>query len=151
MRLANEISGLEFVTPFAGRAMQAVDIPVSYRFSEYHAFALEHIERTQRSRPSYMGRMVIYLSALAVFGLKTWKIPWCEFRIDEAGIRRKTARGELHFPWSDMKAIHRFAPGYLFELGKGAIPIPYRCVDPREAARLAEFLAAKQRELAARG
>lgn len=130
--------------------MQAVDILVSYRFSEYYAFALEHVERTQRSRPSFAGRMVIYLSSLAVFGLKTWKIPWCEFRIDPAGIRRKTAQGELLFPWSDVKAIHRFSPGYLFELEKGAIPIPYRCVDPREAGRLAEFLAAKQQELDAR-
>lgn len=130
--------------------MQAVDIPVTYRFSEYHAFALENIERIERSRPSFVGRVVIYLSALAVFGLKAWKIPWCEFRIDAAGIRRKTARGELQFPWSEVKAIHRFSPGYLFELEKGAIPIPYRCVDPRETERLAEFLASKQAELDAR-
>lgn len=119
--------------------------PAACRFSEYRAFALEHIERIQRSRPSRAGRIVIYLSALAAYWVKSLKVRRSEIAIDSNGLRRRSSGGERTFPWSEVKAVHRMTPGYLIELDRGAIPVPYRCIS--HDAGIGGLLAAKSGEL----
>jgi hypothetical protein len=35
--------------------------------------------------------------------------------------------------WSDVAAVRRYRRGYLLLLDKGAVPIPYRCLDRGQA------------------
>ena len=102
--------------------------PAACRFSEYRVFALENIERIRHSRPSLAGKMVIYLSAAAIYWVKSLKVRHSEIAIGSDGIRRRSSGGERIFPWSEVKAVHKMTPGYLIELQRGAIPVPYRCI-----------------------
>lgn len=45
-------------------------------------------------------------------------------------------------PWADVVAIRRYRPGYLIEKARGALPIPYRCLDGPQRDTLEAFFAA---------
>nr|WP_314540484.1 YcxB family protein [uncultured Massilia sp.] len=64
-----------------------------------------------------------------IFLFKKWRMPSCSFRIDGAGIERTSRAGTFVRAWSDVAAVRRYRRGYLLLLDKGAVPIPYRCLD----------------------
>jgi len=45
-------------------------------------------------------------------------------------------------PWKDVTTIYRYEPGYLIEKGRGAMPIPYRCLDAVQRETLEALFAA---------
>jgi hypothetical protein len=120
----------------------AVDFEVAYGFGEYRQFLFEHVAHVKR-RPGFLLR--IFLSGLAavVFAVKKHKMPLCKFHIDDEGVRRWAGGGQLAVPWSQVTAIYRYAPGYIIEKkgGKGAMPIPFRCLDEGQKATLERLLA----------
>jgi hypothetical protein len=120
---------------------------VRYDFAEYRSFLLDHMRATEGRLPSYPVRVFLLSYAAMVFAVKRWRMPLCEFRIDQAGIRRSSAAGELDIGWSGVTAIRRYSRGYLVELGQGAIALPYRSLAPSQRERLESLIAAREREL----
>ena len=56
-----------------------------------------------------------------------------EFDVDyRLGEYQASHHGELRIPWKEVIAVHRYAPGLLIEMARGAIPIPYRCLSAEE-------------------
>ena len=67
----------------------------------------------------------------------------CSFTIDHEGIESVTALGRFSKTWRDVLAVHRYSQGYLMVFSKGAIPIPYRCLDAGPSQRLRALVAAR--------
>ncbi|MFK3738055.1 YcxB family protein [Massilia sp. TN1-12] len=64
-----------------------------------------------------------------LFLFKKRRMPSCSFRIGCGGIERTSRTGTLVRAWSDVTTVRRYRRGYLLLLDKGAVPIPYRCMD----------------------
>lgn len=78
-----------------------------------------------------------------VFLLKQRHMPRSEFVIDGAGIERTTRQGTLRRGWDEVTAVRRYSRGYLLMLRRGAIPIPFRCLDSGQQERLRAFMCAR--------
>ena len=116
--------------------MNAVQFEVTYEFGEYCQFAIEH-GSGRGGRPfGPVGRMLISAVALPAFLFKASKVGRCSFNIGAAGIVRTSNVGELRISWTEVIAVHRYTPGLLIEKREGAVPIPYRCLTPRQRALL---------------
>lgn len=115
--------------------MSSVEFDVSYRLPEYREFVFEHL-RHQGKQPGHLGRRFISILASVAFLAKRAKMPLCSFVIDQTGIRRRTAAGELSIPWSRVTEVHHFSPGYLIEKERGAVPIPYRCLSENQRSAI---------------
>jgi hypothetical protein len=87
----------------------------------------------------------VALVATPIFLLKRWRMGACDFTFDEERIERVTARGHLSKTWRDVLFVHRYSQGYLVVLTKGAIPIPYRCLDMNQSQRLRALVAGRPR------
>lgn len=64
-----------------------------------------------------------------IFLFKKRRMPSCSFRIDGGGIERTSRAGTFVRAWPDVRTVRRYRRGYLLLLDKGALPIPYRCMD----------------------
>jgi len=111
--------------------------------------------------PGWLGGLLLVLGLLAfgslpgtvrfwtlllcppVFLLKQRRMPRSEFVIDGAGIERTTKQGTLRRGWDEVTAVRRYSRGYLLMLRRGAIPIPFRCLDGGQQERLRAFLLAR--------
>jgi hypothetical protein len=120
--------------------MDALNFDVTYRFSEYRQFALEHVRAVKGVSPGLFGRILISITATIVLAIKRLKMPRCSFTIDQTGIRRRTAGGEYVVPWARVRRVLRCNPGYVIELEHGAMPIPYRCLGENQRATLETLL-----------
>jgi len=120
--------------------MDAVSFEVAYRFAEYRQFALEHVRESRGASPGLFGRLFISIIAAVAFAVKKSRMPVCSFVIDETGIRRRTAASDVVIAWNQVKRVLRYAPGYLIEVERGAMPIPYRCLSERQRATFEELL-----------
>jgi len=127
---------------------QAVTFDVAYRFGEYRAFVLAHVRQVKGISPGYFSRALISGVAAIQFARKKRKMPSCSFRIDDDGITRATRLGSLVVPWRNVTSIYRYEPGYLVERGKGALPIPYRCISEQQRMRLEQLFRRRESELA---
>lgn len=80
---------------------------------------------------SHPGTIPFWMLVLGtpIFLFKKRRMPSCSFRIDGGGIERSSRTGTLVRAWSDVAAVRRYRRGYLLLLDKGALPIPYRCLD----------------------
>ncbi|WP_024892062.1 YcxB family protein [Luteimonas huabeiensis] len=118
---------------------------VAYRLREYLAFAVDHAVDTDafvRRAPRWKVRLFrIALAGVAsvAFLVKTRRHGACRFEIDADGLRRTTRRGTSGVPWTRVKAVHLYRPGYLIELREGAVPIPFRALDPSQRAAFEAF------------
>ncbi|HYD81543.1 MAG TPA: YcxB family protein [Paucimonas sp.] len=143
--------------------MRTVTFSVSYTLREYLSFAREHgaallAERRRREgkpvpygqefRLPFHVRWAINLSSSIAFYLKHRQMPVCDFAIDERSIRRVAANGRLIVPWAEVVAIHRYSRGYLVARSNGAMPLPFRCLNPEQATLLEELVVKRERELA---
>lgn len=120
--------------------MEAVNFEVAYRFAEYRQFALEHVRESRGASPGVFGRLFISIVAAIAFAVKKTRMPVCSFSIDDTGIRRRTAVSNVVVAWPQVKRVFRYAPGYVIEVGRGAMPIPYRCLTERQRATFEELL-----------
>jgi len=87
----------------------------------------------------------VTLVATPIFLLKRWRMGSCGFTIDHERIERVNALGRLSKTWRDVRAVHRYSQGYLIVFSKGAMPIPYRCLDAGQSRRLRALVAKRPR------
>jgi hypothetical protein len=127
---------------------EAVEFSVSYGFREYCRICFDHIPKEFPDlKLGRVARACISAVLLVAFSIKKSKMPICDFRIDSSGIRRHTKLGRLDIAWPQVKAIHRYSSCYLIEKASGALPIPYRCLDPAQTSRLEALFQIREREL----
>jgi hypothetical protein len=64
-----------------------------------------------------------------VFLIKKRRMPHCAFCVDAHGIERRSRAGTLARSWADIREVRRYRCGYLVIYDRGAMPIPFRCMD----------------------
>jgi hypothetical protein len=127
---------------------EAVEFSVSYGFGEYCQFCFDHIPREFPDlKLGSVTRFFISAGLWVQYIRKKSKMPVCEFRIDSSGIQRRTKLGLLEIAWPQVTAIHRYSACYLVEKQRGALPIPYRCLDRAQRARLETLFSAREQSL----
>ena len=138
--------------------MDSIKFSVSYNLREYRSFVREYLpidlpqEFARRGKTPGKTLLAFFCAAsLAVatvmFFFKKRRMPVCDFEIDAEGITRTSATGRHVVPWSKVVAVHSLSPGYLVVTGKGAMPLPFRCLPPAEAATLAALVEKRRGEL----
>ena len=85
----------------------------------------------------------VALVAPPVFLLKKRRMPVCEFRIDGRGIERTSRLGTVERTWDEVKMVRRYKRGYLLMFAKGAIPIPFRCLDQQQLEQMRTYTAGR--------
>ena len=83
----------------------------------------------------------VALVGTPVFFVKKRRIGRCTFRIDAHGIERTSRAGTLVRGWADVTGVRRYRRGYLLTFARGAMPIPYRCLDLRQEEALRRLAA----------
>jgi len=78
--------------------------------------------------------MWVALIGTPVYFVKKRRMPRCAFRIDAQGIERTSRAGTLARAWVDVNGVRRYRRGYLLTFARGALPIPYRCLDMQQDA-----------------
>jgi len=121
--------------------MDAIRFEVAYRFPEYRRYVLAHTANIKGAQGPLWRTLLSIVAAVAFVG-KARKVGKCAFTIDETGVRRRAKDGEMLVPWKDVTTIYRYEPGYLIEKGRGAMPIPYRCLDAVQRETLEALFAA---------
>ncbi len=76
----------------------------------------------------------VALVGTPVFFIKKRRMPRCAFRIDAHGIERESRAGTLARSWADIDGVRRYRRGYLVMYDRGAMPIPFRCMDRAQEA-----------------
>lgn len=94
------------------------------------------------SLPGTVGVWVLLL-ATPVFLLKKRRMPVCEFTIDGRAIARSSAAGDLRRGWDEVTSVRSYSRGYLLVFKRGAVPIPFRCLDSGQLERLRAFALAR--------
>lgn len=69
-----------------------------------------------------------------VFFIKKRRMPHCAFLIDAHGVERWTRAGTLARSWVDIQDVRRYRRGYLMLYDRGAVAIPFRCMDREQEA-----------------
>lgn len=111
---------------------RSLAFPVRYRLGEYLSFSYEHAFATQRELRELTGvrrrlaQAFLKCVAAVLFLYKSARVGQCHFRIDVESIRRRSRGGEGAVAWSQVKAVHMYSRGYLIELQRGAMPVPFR-------------------------
>ena len=70
------------------------------------------------------------------FLLKQRRMPVCDYRIDRASIVREAAAGSFRRGWDEVSGVRSYSRGYLLVFPRGAVPIPFRCLDRGQLERL---------------
>lgn len=115
-----------------------IEFSVNYRLREYLSYVTEHSFDTEEALRNTRGfkRRLIKLVQMAIatlfFFYKVSRVGQCNFVIDSDGVRRRSKSGAGSVPWSRVKTIHTYSPGYLVELEQGAMPIPFRVLNIRQ-------------------
>lgn len=76
----------------------------------------------------------VLLIGTPVFLFKQWRMPQCAFRIDGRGIERTGRNRKLVQAWSEVRMVRSYRRGYLLLFAKGAVPIPFRCMNREQQA-----------------
>lgn len=85
----------------------------------------------------------VALLAPPVFFVKQRRMPVCEFTIDRAAIARQSKNGAFRRGWDEVTAVRSYSRGYLVCFRRGAVPIPFRCLDSGQLARLRAIVLAR--------
>lgn len=101
------------------------------------AFALAWLPQTAGTWAALIGT--------PVFFAKRRRMPHCAFRIDAGGIERSTRAGTLVRAWADVKGVRRYRCGFLVLYDRGAMPIPYRCLDRDQQVALRRLAATRSK------
>lgn len=131
---------------------QALNFRVRYRLGEYFSLVTSHVIADLARRKTAQGKQVGWMDVLIlrttlclfippIFLFKTLQVGPCEFRVDDAGIVRKSKVGELVVPWSEIVAIHEYPAGYLFAKDNGAMPVPLRVLTTDQLIQLKHYVA----------
>lgn len=123
-------------------AAPPIRFSVRYRLVEYlrfvtaHAFDTDASLRDLRRARRVAACLTLLLVGTAGFAWKTARIGRCDFVLDGEGVSRRTRRGSGSVPWSRVKAVHAYPPGFLVELEEGALPLPFRVLTEMQRAEI---------------
>jgi hypothetical protein len=87
------------------------------------------------SLPAVAGLWVALLIT-PLFFLTRRRAPVNAFTIDHATIARRSRRGEFLRGWDQVTGVRSYRRGYLLVFARGALPIPFRCLDSLQLERL---------------
>lgn len=76
------------------------------------------------------------LLATPVFLFKRRRTPVSELTIDGSTIARSAASGTFRRGWDEVTGVRSYSRGYLLLFKRGALPIPFRCLDSSQLERL---------------
>jgi hypothetical protein len=110
-------------------AAQAIRFDVVYTLPEYLGFVRDHLAFLRRRTAGPLLRTLIILIGTPVFFIKKRRMPSCAFCIDAHGIERRSRAGTLVRNWAEIESVRRYRRGYLVSYDRGAMPIPFRCMD----------------------
>lgn len=85
----------------------------------------------------------VALLATPVFFFKKRRMPVCEFTIDRTAIARRSNNDEFRRGWDEVTAVRSYSRGYLVCFRRGAVPIPFRCLDGGQLERLRAIVLAR--------
>jgi hypothetical protein len=85
----------------------------------------------------------VALLATPVFLLKKRRTPVSDVTIDRRAIERSSTRGEFRRNWDEVKSVRRYSRGYLLVFERGALPIPFRCMNTGQQERFRAFALAR--------
>jgi hypothetical protein len=108
---------------------QPVRFDVVYTLPEYLGFVRDHLAFLRGRTAGPLVGAWVALIGTPIFFIKKRRMPRCAFRIDAHGIERTTRAGTLTRSWADIHAVRRYRHGYLVLYERGAMPIPFRCMD----------------------
>jgi len=136
---------------------EPIEFCVRYRFGECLDFVLPELARAlarqRRSKGKPLRRLwpieraLVALVVWPIFAYKSWRVGVCSFRIDAQGIERLARSGRLFKPWADITLLRREKVGWVLGADKGAMPLPLRCMDAAQTARLAMWAARRRAAL----
>jgi len=131
------------VMPSAGTISTPITFSVSYRWTEWLAFALPHSAamlvaqgklKAGQNLPWYIYSLAPF--TLIIFAYKKYKLPICRFSIDQSGVVRRARDKVKVCSWDDFTAAYSYPPGILLALKEGAMPIPRRCLSTSQWLQL---------------
>lgn len=94
----------------------------------------------------FTARAWVLLFGTPIFLFKKRRMPLCAFRIDAHGIERSSPGGRgrtLVRAWTEVRMVRRYRRGYLLVFARGALPIPFRCMDQGQQGMLRGFIMAR--------
>jgi hypothetical protein len=111
--------------------------------------------------PGWMGVLLLALGALAfgslpgtagfwvllttpLFLFRQRRMPLCAFTIDGTAVAHRSARGEFRRGWDEVTGVRSYRRGYLLLFARGALPIPFRCLDSDQLQRLRALALARR-------
>ena len=124
----------------------ALNFCVTYRLDEYLAIVRSHALgiATPKDASALQGlttRLLVAVVGSVMFLVKSHRIGTCHFKIDQAGINRRSKQGETSVPWSDVITVYRYPSGYLIQMGRGGMPIPFRVLSEDQRELLSSMIA----------
>lgn len=81
-------------------------------------------------------RFWVALLATPIFLYKQRRMPVSAFTIDRQTIARSSDTGEFRRSWDEVTSVRSYSRGYLLLFRRGALPIPFRCLDSGQLERL---------------
>jgi len=78
----------------------------------------------------------VALLGTPLFLLKQRRMPVCDFTIDDATIAYCAKAGNFRRGWDEVTGVRSYSRGYLLVFRRGALPIPFRCLDSSQLERL---------------
>jgi hypothetical protein len=121
--------------------VQAIRFDVVYTLPEYLGFVRDHLAFLRRRPAGPLARAWVALIGTPIFFIKKRRMPRCTFRIDAQGIERQSRAGTLARSWAEVGSVRRYRRGYLVMYDRGAMPIPFRCMDRAQAAAFRQLAA----------
>jgi hypothetical protein len=126
-------------------------VKVKYRLGEYLSILSEYAayavaarrlnckphEITEKPDPiGWVSEASLRFIATFAFAYKSRRVGECDFSFDPSGISRRSKSGTVHLPWTRVERTYKLSRGYLFAMADGGMPLPYRCLNDDERARL---------------
>ncbi|MGY0561178.1 YcxB family protein [Luteimonas sp. A277] len=91
--------------------------------------------RTLRGIKRRVARLTLVSIAAVGFFYKVYRVGRCDFKVDRDGVSRRTKLGPGSVPWSRVKSVHSYSPGFLVELESGAMPVPFRALSVEQQSQ----------------
>jgi len=125
---------------------------VTYTLRDYLTVLREHVSmESARRSGKKLGALTratlpiwVTLIGLPMYVIKRLHMPVCDFRIDDDGVSRSSAKGTQTKPWNELVEARAYSGSYLLVFKRGAMPVPYRCLSAQQVVRMRALLAQVQ-------
>jgi hypothetical protein len=150
-----DIAPLRQASADADEPLAPIRFTIAYSLREYlsifgdHASYLVRRSRGARPRSIWMLRPWVVIIGTPLFLFKRRRLPVCAFAIDDEQIERASAAGVTTRRWEDVQSVRTYSQGYLVQFNAEAMPLPYRCLDGAQSARLRGMIAAHRKRTGA--